>query len=65
MRIDTLWNLLGEACSDLGSRLFMRIREELGLAYYVGAQSQPGMTPGSFSFTLEPRRNNWRRWRRN
>ncbi len=42
--------LLGEACSDLGSRLFMRIREELGLAYYVGAQSQPGMTPGSFSF---------------
>lgn len=42
--------LLGEACSDLGSRLFMRIREELGLAYYVGAQSQPGMTPGYFSF---------------
>ena len=42
--------LLSEACSDLGSRLFMRIREELGLAYYVGAQSQPGLTPGYFSF---------------
>jgi zinc protease len=42
--------LLSEACSDLGSRLFMRIREELGLAYYVGAQSQPGLTPGSFAF---------------
>jgi zinc protease len=43
-------DLLSEACSDLGSRLFMRIREELGLAYYVGAQSQPGLTPGSFAF---------------
>ena len=28
----------------------MRIREELGLAYYVGAQSQPGLTPGFFAF---------------
>ena len=42
--------LLSEACSDLGSRLFMRIREELGLAYYVGAQNQPGLTPGCFAF---------------
>ena len=42
--------LLSEACSDLGSRLFMRIREELGLAYFVGAQSQPGLTPGFFAF---------------
>ena len=42
--------LLSEACSDLGSRLFMRIREELGLAYYVGAQSHPGLTPGYFAF---------------
>ena len=42
--------LLSEACSDLGSRLFMRIREELGLAYYVGAQSHPGITPGYFAF---------------
>jgi zinc protease len=42
--------LLGEACSAMGSRLFMRIRDELGLAYYVGAQSQPGITYGYFSF---------------
>ncbi|HWF19184.1 MAG TPA: pitrilysin family protein, partial [Verrucomicrobiae bacterium] len=42
--------LLQEACSDLGSRLFMRIRENLGLAYYVGAQNFPGLAPGYFSF---------------
>jgi len=42
--------LLSEACSDLGSRLFMRIRDELGLAYYVGAQNFPGLVPGYFAF---------------
>lgn len=42
--------VLQEACSDLGSRLFMRIREELGLAYYVGAQHMPGLVPGYFAF---------------
>ncbi len=42
--------LLQETCSDLGSRLFMRIREKLGLAYYVGAQHMPGLVPGYFSF---------------
>ena len=42
--------LIQEACSDLGSRLFLRIRDELGLAYYVGAQNFPGLIPGSFSF---------------
>lgn len=42
--------LLQEACSDLGSRLFLRIREELGLAYYVGAQNFLGLAPGYFSF---------------
>jgi zinc protease len=42
--------LLQEACSDLGSRLFLRIREELGLAYYVGAQNFMGLAPGYFSF---------------
>ncbi|MBI3879684.1 MAG: insulinase family protein [Verrucomicrobia bacterium] len=42
--------LLSEACSDLGSRLFIRIRDELGLAYYVGAQNFPGLVPGWFSF---------------
>ena len=42
--------LLQEACSDLGSRLFMRIREKLGLAYYVGAQNFLGLVPGFFAF---------------
>jgi zinc protease len=42
--------LLQESCSDLGSRLFMRVREKLGLAYYVGAQNFLGITPGYFVF---------------
>ena len=42
--------LLQEACSDLGSRLFVRIRETLGLAYYVGAQNFVGLAPGYFAF---------------
>lgn len=42
--------LVQEACSDLGSRLFLRIREELGLAYYCGAQNFLGVAPGYFSF---------------
>lgn len=42
--------LVQEACSDLGSRLFMRIRDDLGLAYYVGAQNFVGLIPGCFSF---------------
>ena len=42
--------ILQEACSDLGSRLFLRIREELGLAYYVGAQNFIGLAPGYFTF---------------
>jgi zinc protease len=42
--------LLQEACSDLGSRLFLRIREQLGLAYYVGAQNFTGLAPGYFAF---------------
>jgi zinc protease len=43
-------DLLHEACSDLGSRLFLRIREKLGLAYYVGAQNIAGLAPGYFAF---------------
>ncbi|HVT29576.1 MAG TPA: insulinase family protein, partial [Lacipirellulaceae bacterium] len=39
-----------EALSDLGSRLFLRIRENLGLAYYVGAQNSLGLEPGYFAF---------------
>jgi zinc protease len=42
--------LLQEACSDLGSRLFLRVREKLGLAYYVGAQHMAGLAPGYFAF---------------
>lgn len=42
--------LIQEACSDMGSRLFMRIRDELGLAYYVGASNFLGRTPGFFAF---------------
>ena len=42
--------LVQEACSDLGSRLFLRIREKLGLAYYVGAQNVVGLAPGYFAF---------------
>jgi zinc protease len=42
--------LLQECCSDLGSRLFLRIRDKLGLAYYVGAQHFPGLVPGYFAF---------------
>ncbi|MCP5518347.1 MAG: insulinase family protein [Verrucomicrobiales bacterium] len=42
--------LVQESCSDLGSRLFTRIREELGLAYYVGAQNFVGLVPGYFAF---------------
>lgn len=45
-------NLIDEACSDMGSRLFNRIREELGLAYYVGAQNFGAMGAGAFYFYL-------------
>ncbi len=42
--------LLQEACSDLGSRLFLQIREKMGLAYFVGAQNFVGLAPGYFAF---------------
>ncbi|MFV1994966.1 MAG: M16 family metallopeptidase [Verrucomicrobiales bacterium] len=40
--------ILDEACSDLSSRLFQRVREELGLAYSVGSSFGYGFDPGSF-----------------
>ncbi len=43
-------DLLHEACSDLGSRLFARIREDLGLAYSVGSRHAPGVAAGLFAF---------------
>jgi len=42
--------LIQETCSDLGSRLFVRIRETLGLAYQVGASHFYGLQPGYFAF---------------
>jgi zinc protease len=42
--------LLDEALSDLGSRLFIRIREELGLAYFVGTSQFLGLAAGHFFF---------------
>ena len=44
--------LIEEACSDLGSRFFIRIREKLGLAYFVGASQMAGLVPGPFLFYL-------------
>ncbi|MBA3830625.1 MAG: insulinase family protein [Chthoniobacterales bacterium] len=44
--------LIDEASSDLGSRFFVRIREQLGLAYYVGASQMQGLVPGLFAFYL-------------
>jgi zinc protease len=44
--------LIDEASSDLGSRFFVRIREEMGLAYYVGASQMQGLVGGLFAFYL-------------
>jgi zinc protease len=44
--------LIDEASNDLGSRFFDRIREKLGLAYFVGAGNFMGLAPGSFVFYL-------------
>lgn len=44
--------LIEEASSDLGSRFFNRIREKLGLAYFVGASNSAGLAPGAFVFYL-------------
>ncbi len=42
--------LIDEASSDLGSRFFIRIREQMGLAYYVGSSQLQGLVPGMFVF---------------
>src|SRR4029434_1704713 len=44
--------LIDEASSDLGSRFFVRIREQMGLAYYVGASQMQGLVRGLFAFYL-------------
>jgi len=42
--------LIDEASSDLGSRFFLRIREEMGLAYFVGSSQMIGLARGPFVF---------------
>jgi zinc protease len=44
--------LIDEASSDLASRFFIRIREQMGLAYYVGASQIQTLVPGLFAFYL-------------
>lgn len=44
--------LINEASNDLGSRFFNRIREKMGLAYFVGAAQFYGLAPGAFIFYL-------------
>lgn len=44
--------LIAEASNDLGSRFFNRIREQMGLAYFVGAAQFYGLAPGAFLFYL-------------
>jgi zinc protease len=44
--------LIDEASSDLGSRFFVRIREQMGLAYFVGASQMQGIVSGLFAFYL-------------
>ena len=44
--------LIDTASSDLGSRFFIRIREKMGLAYFVGAGQTMGLVPGPFIFYL-------------
>jgi zinc protease len=48
----TVLDLINEASNDLGSRFFNRIREQHGLAYFVGAGNFAGLAPGSFVFYL-------------
>lgn len=45
-------DIAAEALSDLGSRLFLKFREELGLAYFVGAYQFTALTAGHFAFYL-------------
>jgi len=42
--------VLSEAYSGLASKLFHRLRDELGLCYYVGASQLLGLDPGYFAF---------------
>jgi zinc protease len=48
-------DLIDTAYSDLGSPLGMRIREEKGLAYFVGTQQLLGLEPGMLFFYVGTR----------
>jgi zinc protease len=43
------FELLDEATGDASSRFFIKLREELGLAYSVGSTLSLGLAPGLFS----------------
>lgn len=49
---ETALDTLDEACGDMASPLFFRIREEQGLAYYVGSFQVKGIEAGAFGFYL-------------
>jgi len=44
--------LISDYCSDMAGPLFTKIREELGLAYYVSAMQFYGVNTGMFAFYL-------------
>ncbi len=48
----TALDLFASYCSDMAGPLFTRIREELGLAYYVGASQFAGLNTGMLAFYL-------------
>ena len=52
--------LIDEASSDLGSRFFVRIREEMGLAYFVGSSQWSVSREGRSSFISAPIQQNRR-----
>lgn len=42
-------NVIEELLNDMSGRLFLHVREELGLAYYVGAYRMTGLHTGMFN----------------
>ncbi len=44
--------LINDYCTDMAGPLFTKIREELGLAYYVSSSQFHGTTTGMFAFYL-------------
>ena len=45
-------DLINDYCADMAGPLFSKIREELGLAYYVSATQFHGVNAGMFAFYL-------------